>query len=104
MQISEEIKAEVLLMGKSGVDGIYDSDPRKNPDARKIDAITYDEVLARDLRVADAAAFSLCRDNNMPIIVFSLDEGNIARVVNGERIGTLVASELDIRDEHPGRD
>ncbi len=93
-----EIKAEVLLMGKSGVDGIYDSDPRKNPGAKKFDAISYDEVLARDLRVADAAAFSLCRDNDMPIIVFSLDEGNIARVVNGERIGTLVSNDVSARD------
>jgi uridylate kinase len=85
-----EIGCEALLLGKNGVDGIYDSDPRRNPDAKKLDSITYDDVLRLDLAVADAAAFSLCRDNDMPIVVFGLEDGNIARVVHGERIGTLV--------------
>jgi uridylate kinase len=85
-----EIGCEVLLLGKNGVDGIYDSDPRRNPDAVKFDAITYDEVLRRGLDVADATAFSLCRDNGMPIVVFELADGNIARVVRGEKIGTVV--------------
>ncbi len=85
-----EIGCQVLLLGKSGVDGVYDSDPRLNPDAVRFDTITYDEVLGRDLRVADAAAFSLCRENGMPIVVFGLQDGNIARVVRGEKIGTLV--------------
>ncbi len=85
-----EIRAEVVLMAK-GVDGVYDSDPRKNPDAQRFEHLSYDEVLQRDLKVADATAISLCRDNRMPIIVFNLlEEGNIARAVRGEKIGTLV--------------
>jgi uridylate kinase len=87
-----EIGAEVVLMAK-GVDGVYDSDPRTNPDATRFDELTYDEVLARDLKVADATAISLCRDNKLPIVVFNLlEEGNIARAARGERIGTLVSS------------
>ena len=85
-----EIGCQVLLLGKNGVDGVYDADPKKVPDAVKFDSITYDEVLRRGLDVADATAFSLCRDNRMPIIVFQLADGNIARVVRGEKIGTLV--------------
>ncbi|SDJ17248.1 uridylate kinase [Frankineae bacterium MT45] len=86
-----EIGCEVLLLGKNGTDGIYDSDPRKNPAAQKFSEISYDEVLGRDLQVADAAAFSLCRENSMPIVVFSLDDGNIGRVVRGDKIGTVVS-------------
>jgi uridylate kinase len=89
-----EIGCQVLLMGKSGVDGVYDADPNLNPDAVKFDAISYDEVLRRGLQVADATAFSLCRDNAMPIVVFDLTDGNIARVVRGEKIGTLVTAAL----------
>lgn len=85
-----EIGCQVLLMGKSGVDGVYDADPRTHPDAVRFDTISYDDVLLRGLQVADATAFSLCRDNAMPIIVFDLADGNIARVVRGEKIGTLV--------------
>ncbi|MBN9620626.1 MAG: uridine monophosphate kinase, partial [Actinobacteria bacterium] len=85
-----EIGCEVLLLGKNGVDGVYDADPRVEPDAKRFDEISYDEVLRRGLNVADATAFSLCRDNAMPIIVFGLTDGNIARVVRGEKIGTLV--------------
>jgi uridylate kinase len=85
-----EIGCEVLLLGKNGVDGVYDSDPRHNSDAVKFDTISYDEVLRRGLNVADATAFSLCRDNGMPIVVFELSDGNIARVVRGEKIGTVV--------------
>ncbi len=87
-----EIGCQILLLGKNGVDGVYDADPRKVPDAVKFDAISYDEVLRRGLDVADATAFSLCRDNGMPIVVFQLADGNIARVVRGEKIGTLVTS------------
>ncbi|MCU1656553.1 MAG: uridylate kinase [Pseudonocardiales bacterium] len=87
-----EIGCQVLLLGKNGVDGVYDADPRKVPDAVKFDSISYDEVLRRGLDVADATAFSLCRDNGMPIIVFQLADGNIARVVRGEKIGTLVTN------------
>jgi uridylate kinase len=87
-----EIGCQVLLLGKNGVDGVYDADPRRVPDAVKFDTISYDEVLRRGLDVADATAFSLCRDNAMPIIVFQLSDGNIARVVRGDKIGTLVSS------------
>ena len=85
-----EVGARIVLMAKA-VDGIYDADPRTNPDARRFERLSYDEVLARDLKVADATAISLCRDNDMPLLVFDLlVEGNIARAVRGERIGTLV--------------
>ena len=87
-----EVGAEVVLMAK-GVDGVYDSDPRTNPDAARFDTLTHSEVLARGLKVADATAISLCQDNDLPILVFNLlVEGNIARAVRGERIGTLVVS------------
>jgi uridylate kinase len=86
-----EIGAETLLMGKQGVDGAYDSDPKKNPDAVKFDQLSYDDFLARGLRVADATAISLSRDNALPIVIFGLEEGNIARVVRGEKIGTVVS-------------
>jgi uridylate kinase len=86
-----EIDAEALLMGKNGVDGVYDSDPKTNPDAVKFDHLGYGEVITRDLKVADATAVTLCRDNKLPIVVFELlAEGNIARAVKGEKIGTLV--------------
>ena len=85
-----EIGCQALLLGKNGVDGVYDADPRLVPDAVKFDTITYDEVMQRGLKVADQTAFSLCSDNNMPIVVFQLADGNIARVVRGEKIGTLV--------------
>lgn len=87
-----EIGCEVLLMAKA-VDGIYDSDPRDNPGAELFDEISHRECIERGLRVADATAFSLCMDNEMPILVFNLlTEGNIARAVGGEPIGTLVRS------------
>jgi uridylate kinase len=87
-----EIHAQVILMGKQGVDGVYDSDPNANPDAVKFDTLSYDEFLNRGLKVADATSVSLCRDNDMTMIVFNLSqEGNIARVVAGEKIGTTVA-------------
>jgi uridylate kinase len=85
-----EIGARIVLMAKA-VDGIYDADPRTHPDAERFDRLSYDQVLARDLKVADATAISLCRDNDMPLLVFDLlTEGNMARAVRGERIGTLV--------------
>ena len=87
-----EIDAEIVLMAK-GVDGVYDSDPRLNPDAVKFEQLSHHEVLTRGLKVADATAISLCRDNRLPIQVFNLlVEGNIARAVRGERIGTLVTT------------
>jgi uridylate kinase len=85
-----EIGAEVLLLAKA-VDGVYDDDPRVNPTAQRFERITYSEVLARELKVADLTAFTLCMDNSLPIVVFDLlVEGNIARAVRGENIGTLV--------------
>ena len=85
-----EIHAEAILKATK-VDGIYDSDPMKNPDAVKFDDLSYLEVLQRDLHVMDSTAISLCRDNNLPIVVFNLHEkGNIRRAVMGEKIGTVV--------------
>jgi uridylate kinase len=87
-----EIGAEALLLAKSGVDGVYSSDPKKDPSATKFDKISYDDVISKSLAVADAAAFSICRENGLPIIVFDLKvNGNIGRAVRGEVIGTLVA-------------
>ncbi|WP_030906168.1 UMP kinase [Streptosporangium amethystogenes] len=86
-----EIGAEALLKGTQ-VDGVYDADPRKNPDAVRFDHLEYGEVLTRGLGVMDATAISLCMDNNLPIVVFDLmGEGNILRAVRGEKIGTLVS-------------
>ncbi|MDP9496275.1 MAG: UMP kinase [Actinomycetota bacterium] len=88
-----EIRCQALLMAKT-VDGVYDDDPRANPDAVRFDTVSYSEVLSRNLKVADAAAFSLCMENGLPIVVFSLQEdGNIGRAVRGEKIGTLVSGE-----------
>jgi uridylate kinase len=85
-----EIHAEAILKATK-VDGIYASDPMKNPDAVKFDDLTYLEVLQRDLHVMDSTAISLCRDNNLPIVVFNLHEkGNIRRAVMGDKIGTVV--------------
>ncbi len=86
-----EIGADAVLMSKSGVDGVYSADPRTNPDAKKYDEITFDDALRMGLKVVDAAAFALCMENKLPMIVFGMDgEGNIARVLRGEKIGTLV--------------
>ena len=87
-----EIGAGALLLAKSGVDGVYNADPRKDKSATMFDTISYDEVLQKSLAVADAAAFSLCRENHLPIVVFDLmTNGNIGRAVRGEKIGTLVS-------------
>jgi uridylate kinase len=87
-----ELGAEVLLMAKNRVDGVYDSDPRENPNARKFDHLTYIEALNLGVRVMDSTALSLCMDNRLPIVVFNLSvEGNIERVVMGEDIGTHVS-------------
>jgi uridylate kinase len=87
-----ETRCEVILMGKQGVDGVYDSDPKQNPDARKFDTLTYDEFLTRGLKVADATSVSLARDNDLDMIVFNLSEpGTIARAVTGEKIGTTLS-------------
>jgi uridylate kinase len=85
-----EVKAEIILKGTK-VDGIYDSDPLKNPKARKFERVTYLEVLQKGLKVMDTTAISLCLDNGLPIIVYSLrGKGNLKRILTGQRIGTLV--------------
>ena len=85
-----EINAEVILLAKN-IDGVYDSDPAKNPNAEKFDIITYDEVLARQLKVMDSTATSLSMDNSIPVLVFALkDPENIIRVIRGEQIGPIV--------------
>ena len=87
-----EIGVDALLLAKSGVDGVYSADPRKDKSATKYESISYDEVLSKSLAVADAAAFALCRENKLPIVIFDLkNKGNIKRAVSGESIGTLVS-------------
>jgi uridylate kinase len=89
-----ETKCEVVLMAKSGVDGVYSADPRLDPTAVKYDELTFQEALSEGLKVADATAFALCMENDLPMVVFGMEpEGNILRVVKGEKIGTLVSSE-----------
>lgn len=86
-----ETKCEVILMAKNSVDGVYDSDPRKNKNAVKYDEITYQEVIEKDLQVMDQTAASLCKDNSMPLIVFNMNEkGNIYKACCGQINGTLV--------------
>ena len=86
-----EIGASVILMAKQGVDGVYDADPRVNPKAHRYDKIGYDEVLQRNLRVMDQTAIALCRENQIPILVFDIGvPGNLLRVAAGEKVGTLV--------------
>ena len=87
-----EIGVDALLLAKSGVDGVYSADPRKDKSATKYEVISYDEVLTKSLAVADAAAFALCRENKLPIVIFDLkNKGNIKRAVSGESVGTLVS-------------
>jgi len=86
-----EIEVDVILMAKKNTDGVYDSDPRLNPDAKKFQELAYIEVLQRGLTVMDSTAISLCMDNKIPIVVFNIDEpGNILRAAMGEEIGTVV--------------
>jgi uridylate kinase len=88
-----EINADALLMGKSGVDGVYDGDPRTDPHATFLPELTHREALERRLQVMDSTAFSLCMDNDLPIYVFGLeDEANIARAAHGERVGTVITT------------
>jgi uridylate kinase len=89
-----EIHAETILMAKNGVEGVFDADPATDPDAELLPAITHREAIERGLKVMDSTALSLCMDNDLPIYVFNMaDEGNIDRIVGGERVGTLVSSE-----------
>jgi len=88
-----EMKCDALLKGTS-VDGVYDSDPKKNPNAKRFETVSYDKVLADNLKVMDASAVALCRDNSIPIVVFSIREnGNLARVLAGEGVQTIVQGE-----------
>jgi uridylate kinase len=93
VQRALETKCDVVLVAKSGVDGVYSADPHKDTTATKFDELTYDEAIARDLRIMDQTAFTLCSENKLPMIVFGMEtEGNILRAVQGERIGTLVSA------------
>ena len=88
-----EINADVILMAKM-VDGVYDSDPRRNPDAKRFDTISFSQILSHELAVIDSTAASLCRDTKMPVLIFSLsDPHNIVRAVSGETVGTILKEE-----------
>jgi uridylate kinase len=88
-----EIHAELVLKATK-VDGVYDKDPQKHPDAKRYEKVTYLECLQKDLKVMDMTAFALCRDNKLPIMVFNLGKpGNILRAVRGEPVGTIVVAE-----------
>ncbi|WP_104107243.1 UMP kinase [Nocardioides sp. 616] len=89
-----ETRCDVVLMAKQGVDGVYTADPRLDPSATKLDRLSFADALRLGLKVADATAFALCMENNMPLVVFGMeDEGAILRIVQGEKIGTLVSIE-----------
>jgi len=93
VQRALETRCDVVLVAKSGVDGVYSADPHLDPTATKFDELTYDEAISRDLRIMDQTAFTLCSENKLPMIVFGMEtEGNILRAVQGERIGTLVSA------------
>jgi len=88
-----EISADVVLLAKNGVDGVYDSDPRTNSNARKLEHVTYQEALVKGLKVVDSTAFSLCMDNKMPMVVFGMEpHGNVTAAIRGDRLGTLVSN------------
>ncbi len=89
-----EIGCDEVLMSKNGVDGVYDRDPRTDPSARRLETVSYADALRLGLRVVDAAAFSLCMENRLPMVVFGMEgDGNITRALRGERIGTLLAAD-----------
>ena len=93
VQRALESKCDVVLVAKSGVDGVYTADPHLDPTATKFDELTYAEAMARGLRIMDQTAFALCGENKLPMVVFGMEpEGNILRVVQGEKIGTLVSA------------
>ncbi len=88
-----ELDCELILMAKQGVDGVYDSDPKTNPDAWRYDTLSYDEAIRKNLRVMDQTALALCRENGLPIVVFdSSVRGNIQKVASGEKVGTTVGA------------
>lgn len=89
-----ELHCDEILVGKNGVDGVYTADPKKDPTAQKLDHITYNQALVQGLKVVDAAAFSLCQENALPMRVFGMGgSGNVTRALRGEKIGTLVSSD-----------
>ena len=91
VQRALESRCDAVFFAKSGVDGVYSADPRKDPEATKYDHITFDEAISQGLAVVDQTAFTLCAENKLPMVVFGMEpEGNIPRVLKGERIGTLV--------------
>jgi len=93
VQRALETRCQEVLMGKNGVDGVYTADPRRDPDARKLDHLTYTEAIVGELGVMDTSALSLCRDNDVPMRVFGLEaSGNVTRALEGEKIGTLVTA------------
>jgi len=86
-----EVDAEIILMAKHGVDGVYDDDPKKNPAAKRYDRLSYDEAIRKNLRIMDQTALALCRENDLPVVVFDMSTpGNICRVASGENVGTRV--------------
>ena len=89
---SLEIGAEAILMAKNGVKGVFDGDPNSNPDAHFLPRLTHLETIEKGLKVMDTTALSLCMDNRLPIYVFELAEGNIKRVADGERVGTIISN------------
>lgn len=90
-----EIKADSVLMAKNGTDGVYDDDPRKNPHAKKIERISFENLIRQGLKVMDPAAVSICKDNNIPIIVFDFAKsGSIERIIGGEKVGTLIGTRV----------
>ncbi|MBP9094542.1 UMP kinase [bacterium] len=92
-----ELKADAVLMAKNGVDGVYDDDPRTNPKAKKLDHISFDEMLRQGLKVMDPAAVSLCQQNNIPILVFDFaKDGSIERIVKGQEVGTIVGNAVRV--------
>ena len=89
---ASEINAEAMLMAKNGVDGVYTDDPKINPEAKKLDKITYDDIIINGLKVMDTSACALCKQNNIPIIVFDFDAPNgIVDILKGKEIGTYIS-------------
>ena len=87
-----EVGADAILMAKNGVDGVYDADPRKNPNAKKIDTMSYDDILKNELKVMDTSACALCKQNHIPIIVFDFKaQGSLVKIMDGEAVGTYVS-------------
>ncbi|NYE96667.1 uridylate kinase [Psychromicrobium silvestre] len=88
-----EVHADIVLMAKNGVDGVYTADPKKDPSAVKLERLTYNQALQRDIRVLDQTAFSLCKDNDLSMLVFGMEgDGNVTKAIRGESLGTLVTA------------